>query len=227
VAINGQLDALPTALPDGDGSAWACVAAKLRRYGLDPDAGVLAILSRNVALLQRQGWQLADADASFVLLALRQMTAYRPWFKLDRYSVLTRSAPDGDATVEASIKLHVDGAVRHVVREGRSAIDALCLALLEALRSAHPGCADMVLRDYSAHALKGPTDSAGCVHVRLGIWDRAHGRGWASVAVAGDMVHATLLALVDAFEFKRWLDGCHVASGDAHASGRIRLGDPR
>ncbi len=213
MAINGQLDALTTTPAVRDYAACAGVVVRLQRYGLDADAGAVAALSRKVALLQRQGWQLDDADASFVLLALKQLMVYRPGFALDRYSVLARGGSDGEATVEASIKLKMDGTVRHVVREGRSAIDALSLALGEALRPTYPGYADMMLRDYAAHTLDGPAYSAAAVHVRLGIWDRALGRGWASVAVAGDMVRASLLALIDAFEFKRWLDAGRVTGG--------------
>ncbi len=206
MAINGQLDMLTTMRTACDRLACAGIAERLQRYGLDADPGAVALMSRKVALLERQGWLLEDADASFVLLALKQLTEYRPWFVLDRYSVLAHGGRVGETMVEAAIKLQVDGAVRHVVREGRSAIDALSLALGEALRSAHPGCGDIVLNDYTAHALDGLDDPAAAVHVRLGFWDRALGRSWGSVAVAGDMVRAALLALVDAFEFKRWLD---------------------
>lgn len=147
-----------------------------------------------------------DTDASFVLCGLRLRQQLRPWFQLERYCVLARGGPLGDTTVEASVKLRVDGAVRHVVREGNGAVHALDLALREALRFAHPRLEEMALVDYSAHALDNDGDSTGGVHVQLRVWDRVHDRNWSAAAMAGDVVCATVRALVDAFEFKRWVD---------------------
>lgn len=157
----------------------------------------------------KQRWHLDDTDASLILYGVRLRQQHRPWFQLDRYCVLARGGPQADTTVEASIKLRVDGVMCHVVREANGAVHALDLALREALRASYPRLDEMALVGYMALSLDREMDAAAAVHVQLRIWDRVHDWNWSTAAAAGDVVRATVLAVVDAFEFKRWADANH------------------
>jgi 2-isopropylmalate synthase len=160
----------------------------------------------NREMLEQPQWHVDDTDASFILRNLKLQQQHQPWFQLEHYRVLTRGGVPGDATVEASIKLHVDGMVSHVVRESKSAVHALDLALREALASTYSRLDEMVIADYRAHVVDSDAAVGAHVCVQLRIWDCAHRQHWSAGAIAGDIVCATVIALVDAFEFKRWVD---------------------
>jgi hypothetical protein len=205
----GGTQALQGALPVHDWAWSSRLGEKLRRFGLEADAEALVVVRRNLLLLERRGWQMEDAEGSLVLVVLRCLRRHQPWFEVQRYSVLARGAvPEGEEAVpvEASVKLKADGVVRHVVREGNGAVEALGLALQEALRATYPRLEEVALQGYTASTINPPGSLAGPVRVRLESWDSVHRRSWGTVAVAHDIVLAGLLALIDSFQFKRWLD---------------------
>lgn len=195
---------------------------KLEQFGLAISAQTLAQVQRKVEMMERQGWQLDRAEASLFLLVWKHLKRYRPWFELEGYCVISRGrAADSDSffvgdntgSVEASVKLRVNGEVWHTVHEGHGTVHALELAPRSALLPIYPRLDEMVVTDYSIHVLDGEAGSSAVVQATLQSWDRNHDRCWGSVAVADDIVRAIWLALVDAIEFKRWLDSnesCHL-----------------
>jgi 2-isopropylmalate synthase len=198
-----------------------CLTDKLQRFGLQAGAETLAALQRKLDLLESQGWQLDAADASFCLLVLKFLKRYRPWFELDRYSVLARGSftVRNDAVlVEASVKVVVDGEIRHTVRDGTGPIHALELALREALRPTYPRLDEMVLTNYAVQVIDGEQGTAANLRVAVQCWDRAHGLGWGSVAVSDDVVRASCQAIVDCMDYKRWVDAEETPFSPKHSS---------
>jgi 2-isopropylmalate synthase len=201
-------------LPVGDLSDLSVLRGKLQRLGLEMDVDTLLVVQRKIEGLEQQGWQFDTAEASFVLLVLKLLKRYRPWFELQRYCVLARGSNQPDAVfvlddtilVEASVKLKLDGRVWHTVQEGNGPVHALELALREALRPTYPRLDEMALTDCALRVIDGREGTGAQVRVVLQSWDRHHNRSWKSVAVSDDMVRASWLALVDALEFKKWLD---------------------
>jgi 2-isopropylmalate synthase len=201
--------------PGGDPTDPAFLWKKLRSFGLEVDTEAMAGVRRKVEALLRQGWQFDNAEASLLLLALKQLKRYRAWFDLERYSVLTRGgryqpdddlAPDDTEPSEASVKLKVNGEVRHTVREGKGPVHALELALRDALRPTYPRLDEVALGDCVVRVMDSKDGTAARVRVLFQSRDRVYDQGWGSVGVSTNVVKASWLALVDALEFKCWLD---------------------
>jgi 2-isopropylmalate synthase len=167
----------------------------------------------------RVGWQLSGADASFCVLGLKLQKRYRSWFELESYSVFVRgsriqpscfSIPHQGRSVEASVKLKVNSKLQHTVGEGKGLAQTLEIALRKALRPDYPRLDEMSLTSCEAYIKD--DDNGSAARVVLYWWDRVHDRGWRSAAVSDDLVSASWLALVDAFDFKKWLDAQDIAS---------------
>jgi 2-isopropylmalate synthase len=205
----------------GNISDQAVLREKLEQLGLDMSAHTFAQVQRKVEMLEQQGWKFDSAEASLFLLVWKLLNRYRPWFELEHYSVLSRGrgtdsdgvfVGDDSSSVEASVKLRVNGKVWHTVREGNETAHAIELALRAALRPTYPRLDEMVVTDYGIHVFDREEGSPARVQVTLQSWDRHYDRSWGSVAVADDIVRAIWLALVDSMEFKRLLDSndsCH------------------
>jgi 2-isopropylmalate synthase len=202
-------------LPVGDLPDPAFLWKKMRSFGLDVDPEAMAGVRWKMEVLLRQGWQFDNAEASLLLLALKLLKRYRPRFELERYSVLTRGSghqpngdlvPDDTDVSEASVKLKVNGEVRHTVREGKGPVHALELALRDALRPTYPRLDEVALGDCAVRVMDSKDGTAARVRVVFQSWDRGYDRGWGSVGVSSNIVKASWVALVDALEFKCWLD---------------------
>jgi 2-isopropylmalate synthase len=219
MSTNGHVEVLGPGLregrlPEGDLGDLSFLLRRLQHLGLDLDEDMVLPIQGKLVLLERQGW-LLDAEATFFLLVLKLLKRYQPWFGLQRYCVLARG--DGNQAdapfvrsdpvlVEASVKLELEGRVRHTVREGNGPLHALELALREALRPTYPRLEEVALTGCAVRVLDGGEGTAARVRVVLQSWDSHHNRGWGSTAVADDLVRAGWSALVDALEYKRWLD---------------------
>jgi 2-isopropylmalate synthase len=190
---------------------------KLERFGLQVAGEERVALQKNLYVLQEQGWQFDAADATFYLLVLKHLNRYQRWFEPEHYCVLARGNTkpvngdpkklDADDQVEASVKIKVNGTVQHVIREGHGPVNALDLALREALRQSYPRLDEMELKDYAVRVIDGEKNgTAARVRVMIRWEDSYHKCSWGAVAVSDNIVAASWLALVDALDFKHLLD---------------------
>ena len=101
---------------------------------------------------------------------------------------------------EATVKLRVGDAVEHTVGEGDGPVNALDVALRKALEPHFPRLKEMRLVDFKVRVIN---DRAGtAARVRVVIESQDGDEVWGTVGVSENMIEASWMALVDAFDHK-------------------------
>jgi 2-isopropylmalate synthase len=173
---------------------------KLGEHGLDKDPALLAKVLDRVQDLENEGYQFEAAEASFVLLVEKLAGRYRPWFERVSYRVSVENGPDGIPLTEATVKLRVGDLVAHTVSEGDGPVNALDGALRKALEPHFPSLREMQLVDYKVRVINERAGTA--ARVRVVIESKDADSVWGTVGVSENIIDASWLALVDAFEHK-------------------------
>lgn len=176
------------------------IAEKLAEYGLEHDSAIMARVLDRVQDLENQGYQFEAAEASFLLLVEKLAGRYQPWFERMHYHVGVEGRADGDPVTEATVKLRVGQTVEHTVSEGDGPVNALDGALRKALEPHYPGLREMSLVDYKVRVINERAGTAARVRVVIESKDRE--QVWGTVGVSENIIEASWLALVDAFEHK-------------------------
>lgn len=174
------------------------------RHRLEHDRELMdRILSRVVAL-ENQGYQFEAAQGSFDLLVRRCAGLHRPHFERLSYHVSVEADGEGRVTTEATVKIRVQGEVRHEVAEGDGPVNALDGALRKALNGFYPRLAEMQLVDYKVRVIN--SEAATAAMVRVVIESRDDEDAWGTVGVSENIIEASWMALVDSFEYKLFKD---------------------
>ena len=169
--------------------------------GQDPEL-MNRVLERVVAM-EHEGYQFEAALATFELLVQRCAGAFQPHFELLKYHVEIGSN-GGQPVTEATIKLRVQGQIRHEVAEGDGPVNALDAALRKSLRNAYPNLDAMRLVDYRVRVVNSEAGTAARIRVLIESSDKD--QHWGTVGVSENIIEASWLALVDAVEFKLYKD---------------------
>ncbi len=160
----------------------------------------LSALADTLKTREKAGYAYESAEASFELLARRQLGLYSPFFDLVYFK--TFSEQDGADTVKASalVKIRVGGEERLACGEGDGPVHALDSALRDALSPFYREVRDMRLIDYKVRVLNPQEATAAQVRVLITSSD---GTGiWSTVGVSTDIIHASWQALSDSVEYK-------------------------
>ncbi len=161
------------------------------------------ILAR-VVELENQGYQFEAAQGSFDLLVKKIAGTYRPHFERVHFRVNVEADRPDNVVTEATVKLGVDGEVRHEVAEGDGPVNALDAALRKALHAHFPNLAQMQLVDYKVRVINSEAGTA--AGVRVVIESRDDDEVWGTVGVSENVIEASWIALVDSFEYKLYKD---------------------
>ena len=173
-----------------------------RDTGMDPKL-MDQILAR-VVELENQGYQFEAAQGSFDLLVKKCAQTYHPHFDRINFRVNVEVDLAGNVITEATVKLRVDGQVRHEVAEGDGPVNALDAALRKALASRFANLAQMQLVDYKVRVINSEAGTA--AGVRVVIESRDEDEVWGTVGVSENIIEASWIALVDSFEYKLYKD---------------------
>ncbi|MCR5123590.1 MAG: citramalate synthase [Treponema sp.] len=156
---------------------------------------------KKVKDLEHEGYQFEGADASFEILVRKEIGKYQPFFNLHYYKTsgeFPRFADDQSAF--AQVKLDVDGKSVVTAGEGDGPVNAMDVALRKALEEFYPAVSQIRLTDYKVRVLDGKSATASRVRVLIESSDGKD--SWATMGVAGDVIEASYIALVDSFEYK-------------------------
>jgi len=184
-----------------DLSGRSNILMKARSLGFELDEAkpeVKAILQR-VKELEHEGFEFEAAEASLALL-IRGLLEGRPelLFTVDAYHVSMRGDTASSAC-EATVKVRVGDVVHHTVADGDGPVNALDGALRMALARAFPRIAKVKLTDYKVRILDGVAGTAARTRVLITSSDGK--REWGTVGVSGNIITASLQALVDSMEY--------------------------
>jgi 2-isopropylmalate synthase len=184
-----------------DQAGLANVRYKAEEYRLDVDRGSSArLLLDTVKNLEHQGYSFEGAEASFELLLKKLLGVYQPSFELIEFRLISQKTErNGEPLAEATVKLRVNGEVRHTVAEGDGPVNALDRALRLALQEAYPQIAAIKLTDFKVRVLDERSGTA--AKVRVLIESRDGSRTWGTVGVSTNIIEASWRALVDSIEY--------------------------
>lgn len=167
---------------------------------LDPDGELVRQIAAQVKLLESQGFQFEQAEASIELLLRRQLPGYQRPFKPISYEVTSRSSPGQNGShCLASVEVALQGELLLGRAQGGGPIDGLEKALRMALMPVYPSLADLILVDFQAEIAGGGSEKRAPIRVMLTARN-ARGQRWCTVGSASDLIQASWLALVDVIE---------------------------
>ena len=182
-------------------SGKGAVLRKAHELGMQlegDDARVSTVLKRLKAR-EHAGYHYEAADASFDLLLREALAPREPLFRLESFRVIVEKREDGEAVVEATIKVHVGGERIISTAEGNGPVNALDSALRQAIVSKYPHLADIELVNYKVRILD---ESKGTGAVTRVLLDASDGdESWGSIGVSENIIEASWEALVDSIEF--------------------------
>ncbi|MDR0426824.1 MAG: citramalate synthase [Clostridiales bacterium] len=172
---------------------------------LDPTVGkdspVTKELAEAVKALEYRGYQFEGAEASFELLVRKYLGAYKPFFKLEKFKVIAeQNTGEAYAPATALVKVSVGGSVELTAAEGNGPVNALDIALRRALERFFPRLREFKLTDYKVRILDSRETSSAVTRVLIESGDGLE--TFNTVGVSRDIIEASLLALVDAIEYK-------------------------
>jgi 2-isopropylmalate synthase len=183
-------------------SGQSNILIKAQQLGIPLEKGsdeAKAVLQR-VKELENEGYAFEAAGGSLELLIRRELGNYKKPFELKEFYTSYRQYRDGhDPVCEATVKLHVDGVPEYTVAEGRGVVNALDVALRQALMPFYPEIARVSLVDYKVRILDGHDATASKTRVLIVSADD-RGENWGTVGVSENIIEASWIALVDGID---------------------------
>ena len=186
-----------------DMSGRASIMMKARDLGVEinpKDPAIKAFL-KELKELEFRGYEYEAADASFSLLLSKFLKKYKPHFKVISYRVIVERDDSGAvANSEATVKLEINGEMRHTVAEARGPVEALDGALRKALCGDYPQLKGVRLTDFKVRILDGKAGTGAMTRVM--IESEENGKIWGTVGASENIIEASWEALKDSIEYK-------------------------
>jgi 2-isopropylmalate synthase len=178
----------------------ASVELKARELQIDVDREVVGRVIERVKDMEAAGYTFEAAEASFELLLREEVDGARARpFRLESYRVISDGRPGGGLESEATVKVFV-GEERIVsTGEGNGPVNALDMALRQALEQSYPRIAKFELVDYKVRILEGAHGTGAITRVLVRTSDGEH--EWDTVGVDENVIAATWQALDDAYTY--------------------------
>ncbi|MEO8243027.1 MAG: citramalate synthase [bacterium] len=194
-------------IPMSNQAGQSNLRARLVSAGLEVAAGD-ARLGRILEVIKEredQGYAYDGAQASFELLARRELGLMPQFFDVLRYRVTVErrdGRPMSEAVVEVKIGDQVMLSVSDSVDEGgcdRGPVNALSKALAKDLGPYQAVIDDLHLVDFKVRITQGGTEAVTRVIIDS---EDAAGHRWSTVGVSANIVDASFEALLDAINWK-------------------------
>ncbi|MDR0307758.1 MAG: citramalate synthase [Chitinispirillales bacterium] len=191
-----------------DQAGAATILEKLSKIkeGLDKkDPSVQKVLTK-IKDMEAAGYQFEAADASFELIARRELGQFSDPFTVGAFRVLEWKRDGYDANSEATINIHIreNGEFEHTADYGAGPVNALDKALRKALTKFYPQIANVKLDDYKVRVLDAKDGTGTKVRVLIESSDKTS--TWGTVGVSKDVIEASWLALIDSLMYKLMKD---------------------
>jgi 2-isopropylmalate synthase len=177
------------------------IVMKAQELGIkvDPDAPELKAILARIKELEHKGYEFEAAAGSLAVLIRKLLRTQEPLFKVISYRVSTRC--EHDKTIcDATVKVQVGRKEAYTVAEGDGPINALDSALRVALSRFYPEVARIKLTDYKVRILDSGTGTAAKTRVLIQSSDGKN--EWGTVGVSGNIIEASLQALVESMEYR-------------------------
>jgi 2-isopropylmalate synthase len=183
------------------------ILARFREIGLAIDGNDPKVqhLVEKVKAREYQGYAYDGAEASFELLARRELEGLPSFFQTQSFRVETErrwNAMGEIVTIsQAVVKVVVEGEPHMEVGEGNGPVDALDTALRKALMRHYAELADMRLVDYKVRILTPAEGTRAVTRVMIESSD-GHGTRWSTVGISANIIEASYEALEDGIVYR-------------------------
>ncbi|UYV39023.1 citramalate synthase [Rhodobacteraceae bacterium D3-12] len=204
-------------IPMSNQAGQSNLRRRLADAGIDVAAGdpALSRILDEIKAREAQGYTYDSAQASFELLARRELGICPEFFEVKRYKVtVERRKNKYDRMVslsEAVVVIKVDGDKKLSVSESldedgsdRGPVNALSKALAKDLGRYQALINDIQLVDFKVRITQGGTEAVTRVIIDS---EDGQGRRWSTVGVSPNIVDASFDALLDAVNWKLLRDG--------------------
>ena len=148
---------------------------------------------------ENRGYQYENAEASLMLLIRRALGIEKKFYEVLNFQVNINESPS-DSLCTALIKVRVGEKTSLKASEGNGPVNALDLALRDALSDFYPTLKDMYLSDYKVRVLDSTETTASKVRVFIETTDGV--KVWNTIGVSADIIDASREALTDALDMK-------------------------
>ncbi|MCC0070519.1 MAG: citramalate synthase [Rhodobacteraceae bacterium] len=209
-------------IPISNQAGQSNLRARLAAAGIAaPENGALARILDTVKTREDQGYAYDGAQASFELLARRELGLLPDFFEVKRYRVTVERRKNKYNEMitlsEAVVVVKIGGQKMLSVSESmdetgsdRGPVNALSKALAKDLGPYQACIDDMKLVDFKVRITQGGTEAV--TRVIIDSEDSA-GHRWSTVGVSPNIVDASFEALLDAITWKLVRDGAVPAGG--------------
>jgi 2-isopropylmalate synthase len=195
------------------------LTAALERFGLpsDKDDSRVQALLDEIKSREDQGYSYEAAEASFELLARRELASVPRFFSVDsfRVTVERQRALNGNGTrSQAVVTVSIAGDSEPLVSvgEGNGPVNALDKALRSDLGRYQKHIENVELVDYKVriltHTHDGGTDAV--TRVLVESHDTETGQRWTTVGVSPNIIDASFEALLDSINYKLLKDDARI-----------------
>ena len=204
-------------IPMSNQAGQSNLRRRLAEAGLEvaPGDPALARIMETIKAREAEGYTYDSAQASFELLARRELGRLPEFFEVKRYKVtVERRKNKYDRMVslsEAVVVVKVDGDKKLSVSESmdeaggdRGPVNALAKALAKDLGRYQAVIADMRLVDFKVRITQGGTEAVTRVIIDS---EDGQGRRWSTVGVSPNIVDASFEALLEAINWKLVQEG--------------------
>jgi len=150
---------------------------------------------------EQSGLQFEDAEASFDVFFQKLLSNFKPKFTLNNFFVHTEKAETKgeDATVEATVSGIVNSEKFHTAGFGCGPVDALNEALRKGLEPIFPELKKVKLTDFKVRIVAMESGTEAKTRV---VAEHTDGqKTWSTVGVSENIIEASMMALIDAFEW--------------------------
>lgn len=177
------------------------VMKKMQKYlpNLDKRSPEVVKMTKKMKDLELRGYEYEAAEASFDLVIRRELGLVKPIFTLMDYEVNIFNNGKDEDCVLAGARIRINNEEHKGSSFGCGPVDAMSIALRNALRQAYPQIDDIRLVDYKVRVVTGTSGTA--AKVRVFITSTNGKEVWDTVGVSENIVEASWQAIVDSLEY--------------------------
>jgi 2-isopropylmalate synthase len=190
-----------------DQAGGSAIVEKLKTFipDLDKKGPRVRKLLLKLKQMESKGYQFEVAEASFKLLAKKELGLYKEPFVFKGFRVIEEKRSLNNIPYsEATIKLEADGKIEHTAAEGDGPVNALDNAIRKALSRFYPEITKIRLIDYKVLVINAKAGTEARVRVLIESTD-GH-EYWGTVGVSENIIEASWLALIDSINYKLMID---------------------
>jgi 2-isopropylmalate synthase len=174
---------------------------KAEELGLDTSRDEAKQVLTQIKEMENQGYTFEGASASIDIMLRRVTNGYQAPFEVVDFMVLTENREGRGLFTEATVKIKVGEEIRHTVADGNGPVNALNVALRQALYQDFPQLMNIHLTDYKVRILDSDSGTAAYTRVMIDFHDDETGHIWTTVGAHTNIIESSWRALVDSMEY--------------------------